>query len=285
MSTSQTPSITVVEGPTTITVEVPRNQQEAVLAAISSVINPPLIEAELEPSAATRNIVPSGGPSPAMMTQKHKQARLPIHVVLTEEEHVPVDLTLIAPPKQGRSQFNLPTFIKGDPKRLRQLSVQVLSKMPWLIDMLPDDGDFPKLDGTTKAQEVRKCLEKNSDKITGNPNHWALVELLKLQKELFEQEANKEQLLRLQTVRTAPKPLEHIPKPPSNNGWGKVRSLLSPEEQALADAQSAAALASKQVTIGQPNRQGAVASRGTSVPGVGGGGSKKKRAGQKAKRL
>jgi hypothetical protein len=267
------------------------NLSEEAAQAVLDALKPFQASSEAQPElpVPALTIVPTPvAPSPIILAEMTKQPQ-PTSAPPTKATPASsvvwgrpsVDLTVIAPPKEGRSEFNLPKFIDGTPKRLTQLSKQVLTKMPWLVEMVQDSEGFPKADGTTKAQEVRKCLEMTSDKTMGNPNHWALVQLVYLQKELHEQEEVKERALRLQANRNAPRPLERTVKAPANNGWGRTPETVSDEEKARREAQSAAALAAKKVTIGQPNRQGAVTARGDSVPGVGGGGSKKVRQGRK----
>jgi hypothetical protein len=262
MSAKPDPQPTVTKS-TSIVLE---NLSEEAAQAVLDALKPFQASSEAQPElpVPALTIVPTPvAPSPIILAEMTKQPQ-PTSAPPTKATPASsvvwgrpsVDLTVIAPPKEGRSEFNLPKFIDGTPKRLTQLSKQVLTTMPWLVEM-------------------------TSDKTMGNPNHWALVQLVYLQKELHEQEEVKERALRLQANRNAPRPLERTVKAPANNGWGRTPETVSDEEKARREAQSAAALAAKKVTIGQPNRQGAVTARGDSVPGVGGGGSKKVRQGRK----
>lgn len=283
---SESPAQIKVEELIRVSVIVPKTHEEAVLAAISSVTQS-LQVGTPESSAPQLSIVPevsvpqlTDGPvgkpasrkaSPADLAKlvHHPAVRVisssvSVSSSTTERPQAGV-LAKRAPSASERVEFKL-GYVSGSPTELKALADRVLGEMDWLIELMPDP-DF-----------VRKGLNAISDKTTGNPNHRALVELSHTQEELARQEKFFARQMAAWDGKSA---AQATSKPPANNGYAATRRVLSDDEQAKADAQSVAALAAKKIVIGRPNQQGTVANRGNTVPGVGGGGSRKVRQGRK----
>ena len=182
MSASDSATITVTKT-TSLKLDVSEGQLEAVMAALKPFMKPAaptlsIVPSDQEPdvpgvTVASPKDVAKRITHPTAKVESSSQAKVVATLKVTPPLRPGKDLIMLAPPASERVEFILPSQISGTPIVLKELANRVLAEMPWLIELTPDPS------------YVRKGLEMNSDRVTGNPNHGALLTLMKTQQSLL----------------------------------------------------------------------------------------------------